>query len=312
MKTEMEKCLAGEWYDCHDPFFMDLKSKAHHLLMKYNSLPYEQKTEKYAVLKEMFGSIGANVSVGHSFICDYGCNIHIGDNVTVNTGCTFVDCNKITIGNNVLVAPNVQIYTATHPVEFNERLVLTETPDGCKYVRRTFALPVMIEDGCWIGGGVIILPGVTIGQKCVIGAGSVVTKDIPANSRTHILHRFLSESPPIGLCKIYGLVSLIINFRSCYHFIIEKVKELIHFIKTQRFLSLFEVSHKAQSYPRLQRKFFLRQVILLSQQLDRSREIIHKHLILYLFGYKVNINISHYTTRGIIYFIVSIIISDKV
>ena len=62
------------------------------------------------------------------------------------------------------------------------RLVLTETPDGCKYVRRTFALPVMIEDGCWIGGGVIILPGVTIGQKCVIGAGSVVTKDIPANS----------------------------------------------------------------------------------------------------------------------------------
>lgn len=165
MKTEMEKCLAGEWYDCHDPFFMDLKSKAHHLLMKYNSLPYEQKTEKYAVLKEMFGSIGANVSVGHSFICDYGCNIHIGDNVTVNTGCTFVDCNKITIGNNVLVAPNVQIYTATHPVEFNERLVLTETPDGCKYVRRTFALPVMIEDGCWIGGGVIILPGVTIGQN---------------------------------------------------------------------------------------------------------------------------------------------------
>ena len=147
MKTEMEKCLAGEWYDCHDPFFMDLKSKAHYLLMKYNSLPYEQKTEKYAVLKEMFGSIGANVSVGHSFICDYGCNIHIGDNVTVNTGCTFVDCNKITIGNNVLVAPNVQIYTATHPVEFNERLVLTETPDGCKYVRQTFALPVMIEDG---------------------------------------------------------------------------------------------------------------------------------------------------------------------
>ena len=150
--------------------------------LRYNSLPYEQKTEKHAVLKEMFGSIGANVSVGHSFICDYGCNIHIGDNVTVNTGCTFVDCNKITIGNNVLVAPNVQIYTATHPVEFNERLVLTETPDGCKYVRRTFALPVMIEDGCWIGGGVIILPGVTIGQKSVIGAGSVVTKDIPANS----------------------------------------------------------------------------------------------------------------------------------
>ena len=76
----------------------------------------------------------------------------------------------------------LQSYTATHPVEFNERLVWTETPDGCKYVRRTFALPVTIEDGCWIGGGVIILPGVTIGQKSAIGAGSVVTKDIPANS----------------------------------------------------------------------------------------------------------------------------------
>ena len=202
MKTEMEKCLAGEWYDCHDPFFMNLKSKAHHLLMKYNSLPYEQKTEKHAVLKEMFGSIGANVSVGHSFICDYGCNIHIGDNVTVNTGCTFVDCNKITIGNNVLVAPNVQIYTATHPVEFNERLILTETLDGCKYVRRTFALPVMIEDGCWIGGGVIILPSVTIGQKSVIGAGSVVTKDIPANSLAVDTRFLIGIYPKADRCRV--------------------------------------------------------------------------------------------------------------
>jgi len=182
MKTEMEKCLAGEWYDCHDKFFLELKSKTTDLLMKYNSLPYESKEEKYRILKEMLGSVGTKVSVGHSFTCDYGCNLHIGNNVTVNTGCTFVDCNKITIGNNVLIAPNVQIYTATHPTELNERLTPVETPQGVEYIRHTFALPVVIEDGCWIGGGVVILPGITIGKGSVIGAGSVVTKNIPANS----------------------------------------------------------------------------------------------------------------------------------
>lgn len=100
MKTEFEKCLAGEWYDCHAPVFLQLKKKTHGLLMRYNSLSYEQREEKNAVLKEMLGSVGDKVSIGHSFICDYGCNIHIGNNVTINTGCTFVDCNKIIIGNN--------------------------------------------------------------------------------------------------------------------------------------------------------------------------------------------------------------------
>lgn len=153
MKTELEKCLSGEWYDCHAPVFMGFKRKTHELLLKYNSLPYDYKEEKYALLKEMFESVGKKVSVGHSFICDYGCNISIGNNVSINTGCTFVDCNKIIIGNNVLIAPNVQIYTATHPVELNERLTPTETEDGTAYIRHTYALPVTIEDGCWIGGG---------------------------------------------------------------------------------------------------------------------------------------------------------------
>lgn len=181
MKTEMEKCLAGEWYDCHAPVFLELKGKTHSLLLKYNSLSYERKEEKQAILKEMFGSIGTTVSVGHSFLCDYGCNTHIGNNVTVNMGCTFVDCNRITIGSNVLIAPNVQIYTATHPIDLNERLTPSETTEGVHYIRHTYALPVTIGDGCWIGGGVVILPGVTIGKGSVIGAGSVVTKDIPAN-----------------------------------------------------------------------------------------------------------------------------------
>ena len=198
--TELEKCMAGEWYDCHDKVFLEFKNKTHRLLMKYNSLPYDHKEEKRQVLKEMLGSVGTKVSIGHSFICDYGRNIHIGNNVTVNTGCTFVDCNRIyhgvtlggtgkdhgkrhpTIGNNVLIAPNVQIYTATHSIELNERLTPMETDEGIEYIRHTYALPVTIEDGCWIGGGVIILPGITIGKGSVIGAGSVVTKNIPPDS----------------------------------------------------------------------------------------------------------------------------------
>lgn len=182
MKTELEKCMAGEWYDCHAPVFLEFKARAQELLMQYNALPYDRKTEKYEVLKSLFGSIGEKVSVGHSFICDYGRNIHIGSNVTINTGCTFVDCNRITVGSNVLIAPNVQIYTATHPVDLQERLTPVQTPEGTEYVRHTFALPVTIGDGCWIGGGVIILPGVTIGNGSVIGAGSVVTRNIPADS----------------------------------------------------------------------------------------------------------------------------------
>jgi acetyltransferase-like isoleucine patch superfamily enzyme len=96
--------------------------------------------------------------------------------------CTFIDCHKITIGSNVLIASNVQIYTSAHPIELGERLNPDWTPDSKQYFCRTFARPVTIEDGCWIGGGVIILPGVTIGSGSVVGAGSVVTKDIPSNS----------------------------------------------------------------------------------------------------------------------------------
>lgn len=179
--TEFEKCMAGEWYDCHDKVFLEFKNKTRELLAIYNTMPYNQKQEKYEILKQMFGSIGSNVSVGLPFICDYGCNIHIGNNVSVNMNCTFVDCNKITIGNNVLIASNVQIYTATHPVELSDRLTPNWNAESGEYFCRTYALPVTIGDGCWIGGGVIILPGVTIGNGTVIGAGSVVTKDIPSN-----------------------------------------------------------------------------------------------------------------------------------
>lgn len=181
MKNELEKCLAGEWYDCHNPIFLEYKDTARRLLKEYNSLEYNQKKEKTEVLKKLFNSIGENVSVGLPFICDYGCNISLGSNVSINMNCTFVDCNKITIGSNVLIASNVQIYTATHPVELADRLTPNWNMESDEYFCRTYALPVTIEDGCWIGGGVIILPGVTIGRGTVIGAGSVVTKNIPDN-----------------------------------------------------------------------------------------------------------------------------------
>lgn len=182
MKTELEKCLAGEIYNCHDEIFLEFKNTARTLLTKYNSLPYDYKAEKREVLQKLFGSNGTNVSVASPFICDYGCNIYVGNNVSINMNCTFVDCNKITIGNNVLIASNVQIYTATHPIELKERLTPNWDIESGEYFCRTYALPVTIGDGCWIGGGVIILPGVSIGNGCVIGAGSVVTKDIPNNS----------------------------------------------------------------------------------------------------------------------------------
>lgn len=178
---EHEKCLAGELYNCHDEIFLEYKDKARAILKEYNALAYNRKDEKYALLKSLFGSIGEQVSVGLPFICDYGCNIHIGSHVSINMNCTFVDCNEITIGDNVLIASNVQIYTAAHPVELADRLVPDWQPGSGTYFCNTYALPVSIGNGCWLGGGVIVLPGVSIGDGTVIGAGSVVTKNIPAN-----------------------------------------------------------------------------------------------------------------------------------
>ena len=179
--TELEKCLAGEYYNCHDPVFLEMKGRARRLLQGYNSLQYDQKREKEAILRQLLGSMGDHVSIAQPFLCDYGRNIHIGNNVSVNMNCTFVDCNAITIGDQVLIASNVQLYTSTHPVELAQRLTPGWKPDPTAYFCRTYALPIRIGNGCWLGGGVIVLPGVQIGDGAVIGAGSVVTKDIPAN-----------------------------------------------------------------------------------------------------------------------------------
>ncbi|MCM1268362.1 MAG: sugar O-acetyltransferase [Bacteroidales bacterium] len=146
--NELEKCMARMCYDCHDKIFLEYKRKARELTARYNTLSYDQKNEKTEILKQLFGNIGTNVSVGSPFLCDYGRNIHIGANVSVNMNCTFVDCNRIGIGDNVLISSNVQIYTSTPPIELTERLTPDWQPESGEYFCRTYALPVKIGSGC--------------------------------------------------------------------------------------------------------------------------------------------------------------------
>lgn len=128
----------------------------------------------------LLGGVGENVDVGVPFYCDHGKSIFIGNDVVIGLNCTFVDNQEIHIGNRVMIAPNVQIYTASHPIHLQERLINNWKETSPTFFR-TYAQPVIIEDNVWIGGGTIILPGVTIGMNTVIGAGSVVTHSIPAN-----------------------------------------------------------------------------------------------------------------------------------
>ena len=181
MKTEQEKCMAGEWFDCHSPEFIEAKARASEWCARYNATPYARRGERKQMLKELFGAVGTNVSVGDNFTCGFGTNIFIGSNVSVNLNCTFIDNNRITIGNDVLIAPCVHLNTASHPVELAERLTPNWKPESGEYRWRTRALPITIGNGCWIGANVVVLAGVTIGDGSVIGAGSVVTKDIPAH-----------------------------------------------------------------------------------------------------------------------------------
>lgn len=182
MKPEIQKCLDGEIFNTSDPEIQSLIHRARQLTREYNLIASDDSANRRKILTELFGRIGRNVNIDTPFYCDYGKHITIGNNAIININCTFVDCNKIDIGNNVLIASNVQIYTATHPVRTQERLVANWNEDSAVPYFRTYALPVKIEDNVWIGGGVIILPGVTIGKNSVIGAGSIVTRSIPAHS----------------------------------------------------------------------------------------------------------------------------------
>lgn len=182
MKTELQKCLDGELFNTSNAESQRLIQQARALTRKYNATAHEDRDEKREILETLFDKIGSNVNIDTPFYCDYGKHISIGNNVIVNINCIFVDCNRITIGSNVLIASNVQICTATHPVKPDERLVQDWEPNPDVPYFRTYALPVTIEDNAWIGASVTILPGVTIGKNSVIGAGSVVAKSIPPDS----------------------------------------------------------------------------------------------------------------------------------
>lgn len=176
--TEREKMLAGQLYDCGDPELLAQWHKAKNLIREYNQTESEDEEKKARILKELLGGQGENVWITPPFYADYGNNIYFGNNCEVNMNCTFLDDNRIVIGNNALIAPNVQIYTAFHPTSAKERFG-EPREDGSFVFCKTQTAPVIIGDNVWIGGGAIILPGVTIGNNVVIGAGSIVTKDIP-------------------------------------------------------------------------------------------------------------------------------------
>ncbi len=179
--TEREKMLAGDLYDCGDTELLIQWHKAKDLVRNYNLTDSADTEEKERILNELLGGRGKNLWITAPFYVDYGNNIYFGNNCEVNMNCTFLDDNKIVIGNNALIAPNVQIYTAFHPTNAMERFGNSKE-DGSFEFCRTQTAPVTIGDNVWIGGGAIILPGVNIGNNVVIGAGSVVTRDIPDNA----------------------------------------------------------------------------------------------------------------------------------
>lgn len=169
-----------EYIDTGSEEHLNLRIQSERLTKEYNSLSYEYSERKREILEELFGSIGKNATVGANFYCDSGKNIFIGNDVIVGPNSTFIDNEKIIIGSTVMLAPNVQIYTSYHPILPEDRYINNRDKNDPVYFN-TCADPVEIKDGAWIGGGVIILAGVTIGKNSIIGAGSVVTKDIPDN-----------------------------------------------------------------------------------------------------------------------------------
>lgn len=169
-KEELRKMLAGERHKPWIPSLFKARERAKMLTYRYNRTTPKQKKLRKAILKKLFGKIDGWIMVEPPFNCDYGSNIHAGKFFYMNYGCCILDCNRVEIGNNVMFGPCVQIYAVNHPLDAKERLTYEE-----------IALPVKIGDNVWIGGGAIILPGVTIGANTTIGAGAVVTKSIPAN-----------------------------------------------------------------------------------------------------------------------------------
>lgn len=171
--SEREKMLSGEYYDCGDAELLARWHEAKRLQQEYNTTASNDMQRLDGLLDRLVGRRGANVWIAAPFFVDYGENIYLGDNVEINMNCVFLDCNTITIGNHSGIGPGVHIYTVFHPTDPDERLSRESN------FWRSRTAPVVVGSNVWIGGGSIILPGVTIGDGSTIGAGSVVTHDIP-------------------------------------------------------------------------------------------------------------------------------------
>jgi maltose O-acetyltransferase len=167
MRTERQKMLAGELYNPFDPELVAARERARDLCHTLNATRESQQTERRRLLQDLFGSGGDTVSMQPPFYCDYGANIHLGTRVFFNFNCVVLDVCRVRIGDYTLIGPAVQIYTPMHPFDAAQRRLAE------------FGKPVDIGADVWIGGGAIILPGVRIGSRTVIGAGSVVTRDVP-------------------------------------------------------------------------------------------------------------------------------------
>jgi maltose O-acetyltransferase len=167
MKTEKEKMLAGELYNALDEQLSIERQRARDLLKRLNDSREDEQEERSRILRELFGR-DTDACIQPPFFCDYGTNITLGRNVFFNFNCVVLDVAPVRIGDYVLFGPSVQVYTATHPLSAAERRRGLEA-----------GKPINIGSDVWVGGGTIICPGVSIGARSVIGAGSVVTQDIP-------------------------------------------------------------------------------------------------------------------------------------
>ncbi|HEX3290090.1 MAG TPA: sugar O-acetyltransferase [Gaiella sp.] len=169
MSEMMRRMLRGELYLADDPEIATAQSRAQELQERYNTTPHADPEGRDRLLRELLGEVGEGVVVRPPFFCDYGSHISIGARTFVNYDCVLLDVAPIRIGAACQLAPRVQLLTATHPIDPEPRRSGWESAE-----------PIEIADNVWLGGGAIVCPGVTIGEDTVVGAGAVVTRDLPA------------------------------------------------------------------------------------------------------------------------------------
>jgi maltose O-acetyltransferase len=179
---ERERMLRGEFYNSRDPALLATAHRARSLLSTFSATPSTDGEERRRILSALFGGVGDGVWIEPPFFCDYGENIYIGADSFINVNCVFLDSAEIRVGTNALIGPGVQLLTPSHPLRAADRIVPADKRGADRSPYRTSALPIRIGDRVWIGGGTLVMPGVTIGDNVTIGAGSIVTADIPSDS----------------------------------------------------------------------------------------------------------------------------------